>query len=125
MGPALYHHHYHNAIVGGADPDTRYNNKWRYGRRASQPMDRLMKGGAMQGEVGSVAVGHFSRGQGGLFHNAERPVDLEKATDLFLQHEYDKSITNLGNNNDKWDSKKDFTRFKKAHQERKMRFLSP
>jgi len=61
MGPSLSHHHYHNAIVG-SDPDTRYNNKWRYGRRASQPIHKLMKGGAMQGEVGSVKVGHFSRG---------------------------------------------------------------
>ena len=92
MGPANYHHHYHNAIVGNVDPDTRYNNKWRYGRRASQPIGKLMKGGAMQNEVGAVKIGHFSRGQGGLFHNAERPIDLEKATDLFLENEYNKSV---------------------------------
>ena len=114
MGPASYHHHFHNAIVGNVDPDTRYNNKWRYGRRATQPINKLLSGGAVQQEVGSVNVGHFSRGQGGLFHQVERPVDLEKATDLFLENEYNKSITTLGmNESEKWDKDKNFSRYKK------------
>ena len=28
MGPANYHHHYHNAILGMEDSDGRYNAKW-------------------------------------------------------------------------------------------------
>lgn len=28
MGPAFYHHHYHNPIVGEKEIDWRYNAKW-------------------------------------------------------------------------------------------------
>lgn len=28
MGPSIYHHHYHQAIVGSHDASGRYNAKW-------------------------------------------------------------------------------------------------
>jgi hypothetical protein len=28
LGPAIYHHHFHNAVVGNNEPSGRYNAMW-------------------------------------------------------------------------------------------------
>jgi hypothetical protein len=35
MGPAFYHHHYHNPIVGEKEIDWRYNAKWNKSNRSN------------------------------------------------------------------------------------------
>ena len=73
---AAYHHHYHNAIVGHDDPDIRYNGKW----LDQNPEINLLNSSEttaskLQNEIGTVRVGAFRRGQGGLYSNLTQPFN--------------------------------------------------
>ena len=53
-GPANYHHHYHNAIVGMSDATGRYNAKW-LGVQTFDKQDLLS-------DLGGAQDGDFRRG---------------------------------------------------------------
>jgi hypothetical protein len=72
LGPAIYHHHFHNAIVGSSEPAGRYNAKW------LEQQDL---------EFGQVKSGDFRRGQGGILCRMSRPYNLKNAPDLFIEAE--------------------------------------
>lgn len=55
MGPAIYHHHYHNAIVGRTDAPFRYNRKWNAPGK-SETEDTLTN------TIGQVKPNSFRRG---------------------------------------------------------------
>jgi hypothetical protein len=86
MGPAIYHHHFHNAIVGNDEPAGRYNAKWRDSEDNS---------------IGHVKVGDFRRGQGGIMCRMNRPYNLKNAPDLFIEAEQRRTLIDLGYN-DRW-----------------------
>ena len=77
---AAYHHHYHNAIIGHDDPDVRYNSKW-LDENPSQGLlnSSEMTANSLQNEIGTVRVGAFRRGQGGLYSNLQRPFNALNA----------------------------------------------
>ena len=81
MGPAYYHHHYHNPIVGEKEIDWRYNAKWNKSNRSNSIQTPLAN------DIGQIKVGEFQRGQGGIFDKVERPFDAKIAHDLFVQYE--------------------------------------
>ena len=110
MGSGAYHHHYHNAIVGNKDADFRYNKKWsprRFGQRGGSFSNHLGR------EIGAVKTGDFRRGQGGLFHNVEVPVDVEHAAQLYLDSELKKTMADIGFN-EPWQATKRYTRYQRA-----------
>ena len=94
---AAYHHHYHNAIVGHEDPDSRYNAKW----LDQNPELKLLTSNEdtqnlVQNEIGSVRVGAFRRGQGGLFSKLSRPFDAQNAKQLYVEAEKKKKLLEIG-----------------------------
>ena len=77
-GPANYHHHYHNAIVGMNDADGRYNAKWLDLGGLKSPQNH---------DLGGVTVGDFRRGQGGIFCRITRPYNAANIPELFVESE--------------------------------------
>jgi hypothetical protein len=96
MGPAIYHHHFHNAVVGNHEPAGRYNAKWR----------------SKQGNLGEVKVGDFLRGQGGLMCKLSRPYTLKEAPELFIEAEQRRTLIDLGYN-DRWHLNQTNAKYKK------------
>lgn len=86
LGPATYHHHFHNAVIGSSEPQGRYNAKWR------EKTDM---------ELGSVKSGDFRRGQGGIMCRMSRPYNLKNAPDLYIEAEQRRTLIDLGYN-DRW-----------------------
>lgn len=91
---AAYHHHFHNAIVGHEDPDVRYNAKW-LEKGPAQPHN-YMADESLQNEIGSVRVGAFRRGQGGLFSKLPVPFDALNAKKLYVEAEKKKKLLEIG-----------------------------
>ena len=77
-GPANYHHHYHNAIVGMDDADGRYNAKWLDLGGLKSPQNH---------DLGGVTTGDFRRGQGGLFCRITRPYNAVNIPELYMEAE--------------------------------------
>lgn len=91
---AAYHHHFHNAIVGHGEPDVRYNAKW-LEKGPPQHYNYMMEDN-LQNEIGSVRVGAFRRGQGGLFSKLPTPYDALNAKKLFVEAEKKKKLLEIG-----------------------------
>lgn len=88
-GPANYHHHYHNAIVGMEDADGRYNAKWLDLGGLKSPQNH---------DLGGVTTGDFRRGQGGLFCRITRPYNAVNIPELYMEAEQKRSFLNLDHN---------------------------
>ena len=93
LGPAWYHHHYHNAIIGNKDADARYNNKWTRRKRNSH-VPKLTE------TVGAVGTCTFARGQGGIFTKVENPLDVQQAASVIARSLRKKTVMDLGNDHD-------------------------
>lgn len=50
----------------------------------------------MQNEIGTVRVGAFRRGQGGLFSTLSRPYDAQNAKKLYVEAEKKKKLLEIG-----------------------------
>ena len=66
MGPAIYHHHYHSAIVGRTDAPFRYNRKWMNENKISGEKN-------LTNNIGQIKTNDFLLGQGGIYHKTEVP----------------------------------------------------
>lgn len=106
LGPSIYHHHYHQAIVGNNDASGRYNAKWLDRKKTIQPKKSLNQ------EIGHVNTGDFRRGQGGLFCAMSRPYHATNAPDLYIESEQRKTLIDLGYDN-RWELGQSNNRFKK------------
>ena len=89
---AGYHHHFHNAIVGHADPDMRYNAKWLETNPTMSNQFLMDEASVLQNKIGNVRAGAFRRGQGGLFSNLSVPFDALNANKLFIESEKRKKL---------------------------------
>lgn len=106
MGPAIYHHHYHNAIVGRSDAPFRYNRKWN-APRSPDINDSLTN------TIGAVKTGAFGRGQGGIYEKTEIPAAVARTTSNLNKHSPTKSSANAIGMGENWSMHKSYSRYKK------------
>ena len=62
--------------------------------------------------IGSVKVGDFRRGQGGIMCKMSRPYNLKNAPDLFIEAEQRRTLIDLGYN-DRWQLDQSNAKYKK------------
>ena len=104
MGPAIYHHHYHNAIVGKTDVPFRYNR-----RRNQQSLDSEE---ALTNTIGTVKPNSFRRGQGGIFDKSEIPSGYASRMSENYKSQGPTMMDELGMD-EKWSMHKSYGRYKK------------